>query len=60
MFLDLLCNKKYHKVVVHNSLLCVQRGCGLFLGVELVSDRESRMPATAEAAHVISRYRQFK
>lgn len=31
------------------------RGVGLFIGIELVSDREKRIPATAEAQHVISR-----
>jgi len=30
----------------------------LFIGVELVTDHESRNPATAEAEHVIRRYRQ--
>lgn len=32
------------------------RGRGLFVGVELVTDRESRTPATAEAKHIINRY----
>lgn len=31
------------------------RGVGLFVGIELVTDRETRKPATAIAQHVISR-----
>ena len=31
------------------------RGVGLFIGIELVSDRRARTPATAEAQHVLSR-----
>ncbi len=34
------------------------RGAGLFLGVELVRDRESRTPAGAEAARLINRMRR--
>lgn len=34
------------------------RGLGLFLGVELVEDRETRAPATARAAYVIDRCRE--
>ena len=33
------------------------RGSGLFLGVELVSDRASLAPATQEAAYVVDRMR---
>ncbi|MFK7993979.1 MAG: aminotransferase class III-fold pyridoxal phosphate-dependent enzyme [Granulosicoccus sp.] len=33
------------------------RGCGLFIGVELVSDRRARTPATAQAAYVVNRLR---
>jgi len=33
------------------------RGLGLFIGVELVLDRERREPATRQAAHVIERMR---
>lgn len=32
------------------------RGRGLFVGVELVTDKETRTPATAEAKHVVNRY----
>ena len=31
------------------------RGMGLFLGIDLVTDRESRSPATAQAAYVMNR-----
>lgn len=31
------------------------RGVGLFVGIELVTDRRTRAPATAEAQHVLSR-----
>ncbi|ODM95367.1 Ethanolamine-phosphate phospho-lyase [Orchesella cincta] len=34
------------------------RGIGLFIGIDLVKDRESREPATAEAQHIISRMKQ--
>jgi 4-aminobutyrate aminotransferase-like enzyme len=35
------------------------RGSGLFLGVELVSDRETRAPAPAEASFVVNRMREL-
>jgi 4-aminobutyrate aminotransferase-like enzyme len=34
------------------------RGSGLFLGVELVSDRSTLEPATEEAAYVVNRLRE--
>jgi 4-aminobutyrate aminotransferase-like enzyme len=34
------------------------RGSGLFLGVELVRDRETLEPATAEASYVVNRLRE--
>jgi 4-aminobutyrate aminotransferase-like enzyme len=34
------------------------RGSGLFLGVELVKDRDTREPATAEASGVVNRMRE--
>lgn len=34
------------------------RGLGLFVGIELVKDRETREPASAEAKHVISRMKE--
>ncbi|XP_026321834.1 alanine--glyoxylate aminotransferase 2-like [Hyposmocoma kahamanoa] len=36
------------------------RGRGLFVGVELVTDRETRTPATAEAKHIVNRMREEK
>ena len=38
------------------TLLVCFRGVGFFIGIELVKDRESRQPATAEAQQVIYRY----
>jgi 4-aminobutyrate aminotransferase-like enzyme/Ser/Thr protein kinase RdoA (MazF antagonist) len=34
------------------------RGLGLFLGVDLVSDRETREPATVQATHIVNRLRE--
>lgn len=36
------------------------RGRGLFVGVELVKDLKTRIPATAEAEHVLYRYATIK
>lgn len=36
------------------------RGTGLFVGIELVQDRVKRLPATAEAKHVVSRMKEEK
>lgn len=36
------------------------RGVGLFVGVELVTDRVKKTPATAEAQHIISRMKEEK
>ena len=32
------------------------RGCGLFVGIDLVRDRKTREPATEEAGHIVARY----
>lgn len=32
------------------------RGVGLFVGIELVTDREKKTPATKTAAQVVKRY----
>ncbi len=34
------------------------RGMGLFLGIDLVTDRETRTPATVAAGHVVNRLRE--
>jgi 4-aminobutyrate aminotransferase-like enzyme/Ser/Thr protein kinase RdoA (MazF antagonist) len=34
------------------------RGMGLFLGVDLVTDRETRQPATAQANYIVNRLRE--
>ncbi|CAH0762666.1 unnamed protein product [Bemisia tabaci] len=34
------------------------RGVGLFIGIELVRDREKKIPATEEAEHVVARMRE--
>jgi 4-aminobutyrate aminotransferase-like enzyme len=34
------------------------RGSGLFLGIDLVTDRESRAPATKQASYVVNRLRE--
>lgn len=36
------------------------RGTGLFVGIELVRDRIKKIPATAEAKHVVSRMKEKK
>lgn len=36
------------------------RGAGLFIGIELVRDRIKRIPATAEAKHVVTRMKEKK
>ncbi|KAJ9580175.1 hypothetical protein L9F63_004192, partial [Diploptera punctata] len=40
------------------SIIGDVRGVGLFTGIELVKDRETRIPATAEAQHIISRMKE--
>jgi len=37
------------------SLIGDVRGSGLFLGIELVADRETREPATKQASYVVNR-----
>jgi 4-aminobutyrate aminotransferase-like enzyme len=34
------------------------RGSGLFLGIDLVKDRSTRAPATAQAAYIVNRLRE--
>jgi 4-aminobutyrate aminotransferase-like enzyme/Ser/Thr protein kinase RdoA (MazF antagonist) len=41
-----------------HSLIGDVRGSGLFLGIDLVSDRASRAPATMQAGYVVNRLRE--
>ncbi|HLK03999.1 MAG TPA: aminotransferase class III-fold pyridoxal phosphate-dependent enzyme [Candidatus Acidoferrum sp.] len=41
-----------------HELLGDVRGSGLFLGLDLVTDRESREPATTRAAYIVNRLRE--
>lgn len=41
-----------------HSLIGDVRGVGMFIGVDLVKDRTTREPATAEAQHIITRLKQ--
>jgi 4-aminobutyrate aminotransferase-like enzyme/Ser/Thr protein kinase RdoA (MazF antagonist) len=54
---------KYWMTELKNLQDCHQligdvRGSGLFLGIDLVSDRDSREPATAQADYVVNRLRE--
>jgi 4-aminobutyrate aminotransferase-like enzyme len=42
----------------HHDLVGEVRGAGLFVGVELVSDRTTRAPATTQAAQVVNGLRR--
>ena len=42
-----------------HALIGDVRGSGLFIGIELVSDREKRTPAGREAAHIANRMREL-
>lgn len=41
-----------------HSLIGDVRGVGMFIGIDLVTDRKTREPATAEAQHIITRLKQ--
>src|SRR5207344_3049157 len=42
-----------------HALIGDVRGSGLFIGIELVSDREQRTPASREAAYIANRMREL-
>ena len=44
--------------MLNEGLWVVFRGCGMFVGCELVKNRDTREPATAEAQHVIYKLKQ--
>jgi 4-aminobutyrate aminotransferase-like enzyme/Ser/Thr protein kinase RdoA (MazF antagonist) len=46
------------RLMDHRPLIGDVRGAGLFLGVELVRDRETLEPARAEAGYVVNRLRE--
>jgi len=41
-----------------HTLIGDVRGLGLFLGIDLVTDRETRVPATRQASYVVNRLRE--
>jgi 4-aminobutyrate aminotransferase-like enzyme/Ser/Thr protein kinase RdoA (MazF antagonist) len=43
---------------VRHPLIGDVRGMGLFLGVDLVTDRDTRKPATRQADHIVNRLRE--
>jgi 4-aminobutyrate aminotransferase-like enzyme/Ser/Thr protein kinase RdoA (MazF antagonist) len=47
-----------HELQLRHPLIGDVRGLGLFLGVDLVTDRETRNPATRQAAHIVNRLRE--
>jgi 4-aminobutyrate aminotransferase-like enzyme/Ser/Thr protein kinase RdoA (MazF antagonist) len=42
----------------HYTVMGDVRGSGLFLGIDLVTERESRTPATAQADYIVNRLRE--
>lgn len=43
------------QLMIKHRIIGDVRGVGLFVGIELVTDRKKRTPATAEAQHVVTR-----
>jgi ethanolamine-phosphate phospho-lyase len=43
------------QLALKHAIIGDVRGVGLFIGIELVEDRDARTPATAKAQHVVSR-----
>lgn len=50
--------EQLNKLKEKHSIIGDVRGVGMFIGIDLVKDRMSRNPATAEAQHVITRLKQ--
>ncbi len=50
--------KRLRSLQERHSLIGDVRGSGLFLGIDLVSDRESRAPATEQADYLVNRLRE--
>lgn len=48
------------KLAERRKIIGDVRGVGLFVGIELVRDRITRIPAKAEAKHVVSRMKERK
>ena len=52
--------EKFQQLADKYTIIGDVRGVGMFLGIDLVKDRVTREPATAEAQHIISRLKQEK
>jgi 4-aminobutyrate aminotransferase-like enzyme len=50
--------KRLRSLQERHALIGDVRGSGLFLGVDLVLDRDSRAPATQQADYVVNRLRE--
>lgn len=49
---------RFRKMAQQQPLIGDVRGAGLFLGIELVTDRETLVPATAQAGWIVNHMRQ--
>ena len=50
--------QRFHDMAQRHPLIGDVRGAGLFLGIELVTNRETLTPATAEAGWIVNHMRQ--
>ncbi len=50
--------RRLTELATRHPLVGDVRGLGLFLGVDLVTDRETRDPATLRASHIVNRLRE--
>jgi ethanolamine-phosphate phospho-lyase len=48
------------KLAKRRKIIGDVRGVGLFIGIELIRDKVKKIPATAEAKHVVSRMKENK